>query len=135
MNHTSAVTRYLDSRTRSILAPGLLLVLSAAVCYAQWRSLASSRATYDVSIDRLATMQADADRITSLGSSPRQATDRKLPHDQLARHIEEACERGKIPMTALTRIRPEAPRRLRQSDYTQFLVERQLISRELAESE
>jgi len=99
------------------IAVALYLVVAAGVFWHQRACLESSRATYETKLKQLDAMQSDARRIEVLRTAPRQATDRQLPHDRLAKEIEEACLRAEIPLKQLASLWPDSPMRLQQSDY------------------
>lgn len=115
-----SIRRILPSRTWPLTGVGVLLVTTVLVAWSQRSALESARSTYQTKRTQLVSMQADARRLEYLRTAPQRATDRRLPHEQLAAEIEEACQRAAIPTQALASIWPDAPRRLPQSDYQEL---------------
>jgi hypothetical protein len=116
MNHAD----FLPSQTWKIIGTTALLILSGMIAWQQHAALASAQSTYLTKQAQVASMQADARQLGWLRTAPQRATDRRLPHEQLAAEIEEACKRASIPAGALVSIWPESPKRLAHSDYQEL---------------
>ncbi len=106
-------------RDRLAIAVGLA-ALCGLVCWLEWRSLASASDSLAVKRTRLAAVRTDIDRILSLQHAPRQATDRRMPHDALIAMIDQSLRPAGLDPRTLTSVWPESPRRRGASDYLQL---------------
>ena len=79
-------------RDRLAIAVGLA-ALCGSVCWLEWRALASASDSLAIKRTRLAAVRSDIDRILTLQQAPRQATDRRMPHDALIAMIDQSLRK------------------------------------------
>lgn len=111
----STVGRRTHRRRITLLAG--LLALVGLLCWSQWRALASTKDTYATALRQLDQMRIDKERIEKLRRTPRTATSRTRPNEELLAQIEQSLEAAGIDRAKWHDSVPQPAVRLPRSDY------------------